>query len=492
MLVSQSVANDTRHGSQSQVCEAVSEYVSTVCQQMRWKKARERVSDELTSHIADSRDAYLSQGLNEADATASAITDTGDAAIVGTQLDRVHRPKPQWGMLGTSAVLIILGLLVYAYFTGGLTANRLLFTGVGVAGLVGAYFIDFTWLAKYPKTLLFAVSATSLVVPFMRLTRRGAPFDASVFNHAGSGIQFYSIEDAIVLIFPLVLAVIVFYAKGKGYWGLIITGLSFALLVMVAFGIAVSGAGRFTITGFLLLGIAVAKGMFNTKKLSAALVACGPVTVLYLIALVLNMTNEFARRALSERIIIFFDPSFAPYTRGYWPMVTRGVLREAAWFGRGNSEWWLNLLYYPPVGVSYRSALSALIGLTGWVSFVVIVIALLFFIIKGAKRCFRQKSNLGLLVSSAVMLTFAVQAIEYVIYNMGFQVVRPVALPLVVSDNVAFIVNAVLIGFMLSVFRTGDAVVDRVATHDVKAGRIISWDDGKLIINFKPLSDQGT
>ena len=284
----------------------IGQYVSTVCQQIRWKMAHTRVSEELTSHISDARDAYLSQGLSETDATAKAIADTGDAAEVGTQLDRVHRPKPQWGMLGTTAVLTILGLLVYAYFAGGLTANRLLFTGIGAAGLAAAYFIDFTWLAKYPKTLLLTAAAGALIVR--------AALGAPNFGLMGQGILFYSSAgEAVLLIFPLVLAVIIFYAKGKGYWGLVISGLSFALLVMVAIGISVAGAGRLTIIGFILLGVAIAKGLFGVKKLPAVLVSCGPVISIFLVALAPHMTNEFARRHMWHRIIVFFDPSLFPF-----------------------------------------------------------------------------------------------------------------------------------------------------------------------------------
>ena len=182
---------------------------------------------------------------------------------------------------------------------------------------------------------------------------------------------------------------------------------------------------------------------------------------------------------------------FAPRTHGFWPLVTRAILRDAVWFGQGATDG-LSMWFSQPLsfqmGIPYRSALTVLIGLTGWVSFAVIVSALLFFIIKGMLRCFRQKSSLGLLVASAVMLTFSVQAIGYVVYNLGFQIVRPVSLPLVVSGNAALIVNMVLVGFMLSVFRTGDAVVDKAVRYNAKDGKIFAWENGKLIIDFKTIT----
>ena len=85
------------------------------------------------------------------------------------------------------------------------------------------------------------------------------------------------------------------------------------------------------------------------------------------------------------------------------------------------------------------------------------------------------------------MLNFAVQTFDYVMFNLGFQMASPISLPLVITSNVAFVINMVLIGFMLSVFRTGDVVVDKAAPYDAKGCRLIAWDSGKLTINFKSI-----
>jgi len=478
------------HDTQASSHKAVLEYVDTVCQQIRWKKARPRVSEEITCHISDTQSAYVTQGLTQAEATAKAIADAGDAAIVGTQLDRVHRPKPQWGMLGVTGALVILGLAIYMYFNGGLSAGRIVFTGIGIAALVAAYFADFTWLVKYPKTLFFAVALGAAAVPiaaFVHMQVRIVHIHVFAGGTVGTGVTFPShlALASLILIFPLVLAVIIFYARGKGYWGLVICGFAFALLATVAAGISVVGAARFGGIGVILLCIAIAKGMFGVRKLPGIIVTFVPTALLGLPFIVLSIANEFQRYVLLQRVMIFFDPSVAPATRGFWPTMTRGILREAAWFGRSDSAW-LSIMLGPPgdpLQIQYLSVLTVLIGLMGWIAFVVIVGAMLFFIIKSALRCIRQKSSLGLLVSTAVTLTIAMQALDYVLFNLGFQMGSPISLPLVVSGNGALVINMMLIGFMLSVFRTGDAVQDKF--HEAGTGRLISWENGRLIIDFK-------
>jgi len=130
------------------------------------------------------------------------------------------------------------------------------------------------------------------------------------------------------------------------------------------------------------------------------------------------------------------------------------------------------------------SLLTALIALLGWVSFAVIMGVILFFIIKGFALCFKQKSGLGFWVSFSIMMTFTVQVVGYVAFNLGFQLVAPISLPLISFGNTATILNLVLIGIMLSVFRTGDVAVDGALLRFTRH-KIFSWDDGKLTIEFK-------
>jgi len=49
--------------------DEIKQYVKTVCEQIRWKKARSIVAEEIENHICDQRDAYVSQGEDEKTAT---------------------------------------------------------------------------------------------------------------------------------------------------------------------------------------------------------------------------------------------------------------------------------------------------------------------------------------------------------------------------------------------------------------------------------------
>jgi cell division protein FtsW (lipid II flippase) len=119
----------------------------------------------------------------------------------------------------------------------------------------------------------------------------------------------------------------------------------------------------------------------------------------------------------------------------------------------------------------------------GWIAFLGIIIALLFFIVKGFSLCFKQKSSLGLFVSLSIMITFTIQMLIYVVFNLGFQLISPLSLPLISYGNTATVINLGLIGLMLSVFRTGDMV--KGEGGPCKNNKLFSWNNGKLTIDFK-------
>ncbi|WP_242833572.1 permease prefix domain 1-containing protein [Desulfosporosinus youngiae] len=86
----------------------ITEYLEVVCRQIRWKKAQSSVLEEIENHIIDQKNAFISDGLNEEEATDKAIAEMGDPIVVGEQLDRVHRP----GLIGMSiGILLVLGIL---------------------------------------------------------------------------------------------------------------------------------------------------------------------------------------------------------------------------------------------------------------------------------------------------------------------------------------------------------------------------------------------
>ena len=99
------------------MAETIREYLDTVQEQIRWKRARPVVARELEQHLTDQRDAFLEEGNPPETAERLAVEEMGDPVTVGTELDRVHRPKPQWGLLAATLILALLGGILRVWLT---------------------------------------------------------------------------------------------------------------------------------------------------------------------------------------------------------------------------------------------------------------------------------------------------------------------------------------------------------------------------------------
>jgi len=444
--------------------DKISEYVNVLCRQIRWKKARGRVAEEMTAHILDGRDAYIEQGLDEQAATAQAITDTGDATMLGANFDRIHRPKPQWGMLAGVAVLLAIGIIASALlpappfqYDGGLQ-RRLIFTGIGIAVMFGTYFLDFTIFGKYPKIIFFGIillpTVQLLLSPFGIFSRHGAAIVISPLSQS----NIFAANLAFTLVFPLAFAAILFALRSKGIIGIAISVLAYVWFVILA-GSVVFGAGlfHFWVVGFAILLIAIIRNWFGVSRIAGLLMSVIPFAAL-------GAWAGGSAGIMRWRTAI--NPSSDPLGLGFVGSITRQLLSNAQWLGAGNIQMRDQTFYYAhyilPEATS-NSLLTSIIFRYGWLPFIAIVCVLLAFMVIGFRCCFKQRSELGFLVSFTVMATFSLQVVTYVAFNLGFTLTQ-ITLPLISPGNAAMIVNLGLVGFMLSVFRTGDAVTDSTSS----------------------------
>ena len=153
------------------------------------------------------------------------------------------------------------------------------------------------------------------------------------------------------------------------------------------------------------------------------------------------------------------DPSIDPYDAGYWGLCARETLSGARFFGSGNAPTEVYQHLSMQNAVFYKHLLLAcLIAHHGWAVFLLIAALMSFFIVNSFRLCLKQRSGFGFLLSVALAMALSLQAVEYVVFNLGFSLSYPISFPLISYGNGEMVINLVLIGFMLSAFRTGNAI----------------------------------
>ena len=93
------------------MAERIEQYLDEVGAQVRWKRVRPALTQELRTHLEEQAEAYRAEGLPAAEAEAEAVRQMGDAEQIGRALDAVLRPKRQTVILSLAGICILLGAI---------------------------------------------------------------------------------------------------------------------------------------------------------------------------------------------------------------------------------------------------------------------------------------------------------------------------------------------------------------------------------------------
>jgi len=451
----------------------IAEYLEVVRQQIRWKRAQSPVLEEIENHIIDQKEAFMSDGLNEEAATARAIAEMGDPVVVGEQLDRAHRPRPDWPLLVMTATMLLLGLAIQIWIGPNHLNNgaemfqkQIIRAGIAIPVMFAAYFVDFTIIGKYPKVVFFTLCAITLA---SYLFTGGSRATSTIY---------------LLLLFPTAFAGFVYRMGNKGYGGLILCEVVF--IIPAYFSIYAHNVSVFFLlctTCLIILTAAVVNGWFDVRKLFAMLIIYVSTAVVLSIPFLVMSGGRY----ILNRLQLVLNPSLDPTRAGYIGTMIQRFLSHSQFIGEG-----LPISGYGGYSASQLLPaadtdflLTYMIYRLGWIVLIGIIAIFTAFIIRAVLLCKKQKGVLGLLVSLAIISTFAVQCMVYIAFDLGFLLFPPVSLPLISYGGRALVTNMCLIGFLLSVFRTGNLVTDKAGVSVAKPSRFIQYDNGQIIINLK-------
>lgn len=453
--------------------DKINGYLKKVCDQIRWKKAHGFVTKELEDHIIDQKDTFLAEGMSEDESIEKAIEEMGDPIAVGTELDRTHKPKPEWSIIFLTCMLVIVGTLIRIFMASDTfssnTFHDLMLTILGIGVMIFTYFLDYTTIGKYPRLIYFGLILISI-----------ASMDIlpSVFNGISRLRGQYFYPKFLMLLFPTAFAGIVYSMRNRGYEGIILSGIYYIFPAIICYFIPSSAnLVMYTITCLIILTYAILKGWFNVKKLDAILLLYIPTVILSGVMLIYA--------AQYERFQAAINPYIDPLGDGWMAVKTREIITNANFIGASDyiiSTYGTDTKNILPIK-NTEFLLTYLIDKWGWISFIGIMLILAIFVIRCFKAIMKQNNILGGIVSMSIMINFIMQIISYVVFNLGFQMFAPLALPLISFGRTSGIINMFLIGIMLSVFRNSSLYSSRELANN-HSKKKFSYVDGKIIIDL--------
>ena len=99
------------------------EYLKTLLEQIRCKKARPYIRQELQNHMEDQIEANIHAGMNYESAEKEAVKDMGDPIETGISLDRIHKPQIAWKFLLMITLISTAGILIHTMIARHINGN---------------------------------------------------------------------------------------------------------------------------------------------------------------------------------------------------------------------------------------------------------------------------------------------------------------------------------------------------------------------------------
>ena len=414
------------------------EYIKQVCTQIKCREIHKEVAQELENHIWDITQEYLDQGLEESEAISKAIQRMGDAQAVGRDMNKVHNPRPEWGVLGLTCLLVSIGLAIMYFIDSGpglrsgsaMFSYSTVFVILGLALVTGLYFLDYRRLQQFSWHLYLGV-VLALVILF-------------VYGRALNVMQWPRLARNFVEISPILLAVSLAGIFKEWKWAqtkpfLVGMGLLFVPLFMMFLYPSTSAALVYAIVFMTLMLISGAK-LLHLLIPTTGLVVAGP--ILYVIVAPYRL----------QSLLSFLNPSSDPQGIGWLYLQMENLRSSAGFWGKGSPIEMMPIEHWFPM-IHTEMVLSYIIYSFGWLVGIALIGAVTVFVTRMAWAGTKVKNDYGKQLITGIATIFAVRFLWNVLMNLGLLPIAGIGLPFISFGAVDIMANMLMIGLVLSVYR---------------------------------------
>lgn len=124
-------------------------FLKEVTNHIKSKEAKDFVATELDFHLKQAKNMWIEKGLSEEVAEDKAVEQMGSPIQLGQELNKLHKPKVDWFLIGLLVAAMGLGFLpVIAFGHADLLMNKVIFVILGAVTAIGMMLLDYRRLEK--------------------------------------------------------------------------------------------------------------------------------------------------------------------------------------------------------------------------------------------------------------------------------------------------------------------------------------------------------
>lgn len=439
----------------------IKNFLNEVCKEIKYNPVRKPISEELEQHIQDRKEDYIFSGIKEEEAEEKAIKQMGNAKEIGKKLNQVHRPKLDWKLLILIFILVAYGVymaICKQNSTNTILKDTIIYMATGLIIGIPVYFLDYRKIRRY-SNLIYLIATLIIFLPAIGI---GACQINGIDYFRLGGFTFHTATVTIPLFIISFVGFLTSFDKSHKKnikildLNIVIYQDLVKIVVFSIFSLLLIGMIPSMVSGILLGSIYLIMATIfiiktSPNKVSTLVKMYGTMGVLVIVAIFCIGVEPYYP---FERLIVSFHPELDPEGIGYIGMLQKEVLQNAKLIGEADTE----IIKSDQFILSANSNFTFiyLIGKAGILPASILVIAILLIAIKIIINSKLIKDWYGKAIIIGLGLLYIMQSVISVLMNVNLGIQFNINLPFVSYGGTYFVINAISIAYILSIYRRKD------------------------------------
>ncbi|PFW01849.1 FtsW/RodA/SpoVE family cell cycle protein [Bacillus thuringiensis] len=405
-------------------------FLKEVTNHIKSKEAKDLVATELDFHLKQTKNMWIEKGLSEEVAEDKAVEQMGSPIKLGQELNKLHKPKVDWFLIGLLVAAMGLGFLpVIAFgYTNDVIMNKVIFVILGVVTAFGMMLIDYRKLERMGG-LFYTIGVLILLMLycFPNASLTGEPL-----------IKIGPIEiDCLIAVPFFFLAWASFFNNSRlkvmHLVVLYLFSLYLFLIVSTLSSIFVYMTMVFVMLWWSKLG-----------KKTALIITIVPIC-LFIIRASVSWSSGYHL----DRILGYLNPESDAGGAGFMYIRLKEVMSSAGWFGTSGDT-----KFIPAADTDF--VFASLTYYYGYWLALVLIFVLSLFVARLIVISYKINDRYGKLLLAGGVTLFVFQFIYNVGMILGLLPHADISLPFISYGLTPTVFHALIMGIVLSVYRRKD------------------------------------
>lgn len=405
-------------------------FLTEVTNHIKSKEAKDLVATELNFHLKQAKNMWMDKGLSEEVAEDKAVEQMGSPSKLGRELNKLHKPKVDWFLIGLLVAAMGLGflpVLVFEY-TNDVMINKVIFVILGVLTAIGMMLLDYRKLERM-GWLFYVIGVVVLLILYC-------------FPNASM------IGEPLIQIGPIaidcLMAVPFFFLAWASFFNnsrlkiihlvvLYLFSLYLFLIVSTLSSIFIYITMVFVMLWWSKLG----------KKTSLI------ITVVPICLFIIKVSVSWSSGYHLDRLLGYLNPESDAGGAGFMYIRLKEVMSSAGWFGTYG-----DMKFIPAPDTDF--VFASLTYYYGYWLALILVFVLSLFVARLIVISYKINDRYGKLLLVGGLTLFVFQFIYNVGMILGLLQLAAISLPFISYGLTPTVFHALIMGIVLSVYRRKD------------------------------------